>query len=178
VRGDPKALGLQVDDLPAGFQQVTEEYDAPSHYAVVYFSPEAFTASGPMVAALTAVAASLDLHEDVQAADNQYQTQEGLDEESIASSMAGTSGGATLVDVRPYAVQLETADRAKAVRVDYTIGSAAVIDYRTRFVVGNAVVNVLATVRVAGTEASKSPLLEEVQSIVEQQAARLAAAQE
>lgn len=178
VRGDPRELGLQLEDLPSGFQQVTEEYEAPAHYAVVYFSPEAFAASGPLVAALTAVAASLDLHEDVRGAENQYETQEGLDEDSIAYSMAGTSGGATLVDVQPYGVELEAADRAKAVRVDYTIGSTSVIDYRTRFVVGNAVVNVLATVRVSGTEATQSPLLEEVQAIVEQQAARLAEARE
>jgi hypothetical protein len=173
VQGDPKELIVQLEDLPLGFSLVTQEYDGPNKYAVVYLSPAAFAEDARPEAALMAVAANLTLHGDVAAAGEQYETEVGLDDKSIAKSMAGTSGDATLILVQPLPVQVMGTDRVKAVRVDYKIGSMVVVDYRYRFVVGNAVVNFIATARNAGEGPEAAALSEQVQAVVEQQVERL-----
>jgi hypothetical protein len=166
-------LIVQVADLPPGFSLITEEYDGPNKYAVVYLSPEAFVAEVPSEAELMAVAANLTLHGDVAAAGEQFETEEGLDDKSIADSMASASGEATLILVQPYPVQVVGTDRVKAVRVDYKVGPMAVVDYRYRFVVGNAVVNLIATARNVGEGLDASSLVEQAQVVVERQVERL-----
>jgi hypothetical protein len=173
VQGDPKELIVQVADLPPGFSLVTEEYDGPNKYAVVYFSPEALVTEAPSEAELMVVAANLTLHGDVAAAGEQFETEEGLDDKSIADSIADTSGEAMLILVQPYPVQVVGTDRAKAVRVDYEVGPTAVVDYRYRFVVGNAVVNLIATARSVGEGLDASSLGEQAQVVVERQVERL-----
>jgi hypothetical protein len=166
-------LIVKLADLPPGFSQVTEEYDGPNKYAVVYFSPEAFAAEAPSEAELMAVAANLTLHGDAAAAGEQFETEEGLDDKSIADSMASASGEATLILVQRYPVQLAGTDQAKAVRVDYEVGPMAVVDYRCRFVVGNAVVNLIATARNVGTGLDAFAVEGQAQVIAERQVERL-----
>lgn len=170
--GDPKDLVVQLEDLPAGFQQITGEYDGPNSYTVVYFSPESFVAELPSEAGLLAVVADLGIYDDAVAAREQFETQQGLDRESIANRL-GASGDAILIDVQPYAVQLQGTDEVTAVRVHYEIGSTAVIDYRYGFIVGNAVANLFVTVRATEDGEGSPTFRDQAQAIAERQVTRL-----
>jgi len=173
IRGDPQDLVIQLEDLPAGFQQITGEYDGPNSYTTVYFSPESFVAEPHSEAGLLAVVTNLGIYENVAAAQEQFAAQEGLDRESIASSMLGTSGEATLIDVQPYDIQLEGTDDVRVLRVHYEIGSTALIDYRYGLIVGNAVANLFVTARALGDGGDSPTLRDQARAIVEQQVARL-----
>ena len=96
-----------------------------------------------------------------------------LSRDSIASSIAEASGEARLIDVQPYAVQLRGTDEVIGFRVQYAIGSTCVIDYRYRFVVDNALANVIVTARAAGTGEASATFREQARAIVEQQIAHL-----
>jgi hypothetical protein len=176
IEGDPNDLILHLADLPPGFSQIADEYDGPNKYAVLYLSPSALDAQDLSEPILAVVAGNLILHEDLAAVEEQYENEEGLDEGTITDSIAGTSGDATLIEVQPYPVRLAGTDQAKTVRVEYTIGPMVLVDYRYRFVMGNAVVNLIATARGVGQGRDTSSVAEQAQGLAERQVERLSEA--
>lgn len=177
VRGDPKALVLEVQDLPAGFQAVTEEYDGANQYTVAYFQPQALLAEDLSAVILLGVTVNLGIYGGAEAAAEQFQAQGGLDRESILSSIAEASPDATPIDVQPNLVRLPGTDQALSFRVEYAIESTHLVSYRYRFSVGNALANVIVTARTAGPGQEPSALRDRAQAIAEQQVVRLIEAQ-
>ena len=75
--------------------------------------------------------------------------------------------------MQPSLVRLQGTDRALCFRVEYAIESTHLVSYRYRFVVGNALANVIVTAHTAGPGQEPSAVRDRAQAIAQQQVARL-----
>lgn len=173
VKGDPEDLVIQLEALPPGFQRVTGEYEEVNGYTVVYFCPETLFTEGHSETSLLGVVVNLNIYDDVTGAREQFHAQGNLDRDSIMNDIREASEDATPLDVQPYTVQLEGTDEVLAFRVQYAIGSIVMFEYRYRFIVGNALANVIITARALETGEEPSTFPDKAQAIVEEQIARL-----
>lgn len=173
VRGDPENLVIQLEALPSGFQMVGEDSQDPNEYSVVYFHPEALVSGTDSGTNLLAVVVNLGIYEDAAAAGGQFTAQGSLDRDSIMEDIREASEGAGPIAVEPYTVQVEGTDQVLAFAVEYAIGSTHLFEYRYRFIVANALANMLVTALAseAGDEPSAFP--NQACALVEEQAARL-----
>jgi hypothetical protein len=171
VKGDPKEIVIQLEALPSGFEILGEESQSPNEYSVVYFNPEALVSGSHSGANLLVV--NLGIYEDATAAGEQFTAQGGLDRDSIMEDIREASEEATPIAVQPYTVQVEGSDQVIAFGVEYAIGSAHLFEYRYRFIVGNALANMVITALAseAGEEPSAFP--DQALALVEEQTARL-----
>jgi len=171
VKGDPKDLVIQLEALPPGFEMLLDESQSPNEYSVVYFHPGALVSGGHSGANLLVV--NLGIYEDATAAGEQFTAQGSLDRDSIMEDIREASEGATPIAVQSCTVQVEGSDQVLAFGVEYAIGSTHLFEYRYRFIVGNALANMVITALAseAGEEPSAFP--DQAQALVEEQAARL-----
>lgn len=178
IHGDPTDLIIQLNDLPAGFQSVTAEANGSKDYTAFYVRPEALVAQDPAKENLLAVAVNLTIHDSAAEAKEAFTAEEDLDQGSLADAMGEASPEATVIEVTSHPVALEEAGEAAAFRVLYKIGPLSVIDYRYRFVVSNAVVNVVVTA--PAQEGGQDPpgLTKRGQALAQRQVSRLVEARE
>ncbi|MDH4268940.1 MAG: hypothetical protein OEV52_01350 [Dehalococcoidia bacterium] len=173
VRGDPEDLVVQLEALPSGFQMVGEDSQSPNEYSVVYFHPEALVSGTDSGTNLLAVVVNLGIYEDAAAAGEQFTAQGSMDRDSIMEDIREASEGATPIAVQPYTVQVEGSDQVLAFGVEYAIGSTHLFEYRYRFIVGNALANVVITALASEGGDEPSALPDRARALVEEQAARL-----
>jgi hypothetical protein len=173
VKGDPKDLVIRLEALPSGFQMVGEESESSNEYSVVYFNPEALVSGSNSVTNLLGVVVNLGIYEDATAAGEQFMVQGSLDRDSIMEDIREASEGVKPIAVQPYTVQVEKSDQVLAFSVEYTIGSTHLFEYRYRFIVGNALANVVITALASETGEEPSAFPEQAHALAEQQAARL-----
>jgi len=173
VKGDPKDLVIQLEALPPGFQMVGNESQSPNEYSVVYFNPEPLVSGSDSGTNLLGVVVNLGIYEDTRAAAEQFTAQVSLDRDSIMEDIREASEGAEPIAVEPYTVQLEASDQALAFAVEYVLGSTHLFEYRYRFIVGNALANMVITALAseAGDEPSAFP--DQAYALVKEQADRL-----
>lgn len=173
IEGDPKEFVIQLEALPPGFQMVGEESQSPNEYSVVYFHPEALVSGSDSGTNLLGVVVNLGIYEDATAAGEQFTAQGSLDRDSIIEDIREASEGATPIAVQPYTVQVEGSDQVLAFSVEYAIGPTHLFEYRYRFIVGNALANMVITALAseAGEEPAAFP--DQALALVEEQAARL-----
>lgn len=172
VRDAAQDLILQANDLPAGFQTVTAEESEPGAYTAFYVQTDALTGEGDILA----VVVSLTIHDDAEEANEAFASEADLDQESLAAAMGAASEDATIIDVASHPVQLEAVSEAVAFRAHYEIGPLALIDYRYRFVIGNAVANVVVTAPAGEGGHDPTGFAEQAQEIAAEQASRLVVA--
>lgn len=173
VKGDPKSLAVQLEALPPGFQVVGEESQSSNEYSVVYFHPEALVSGSDSGTNLLAVVVNLGIYEDAAEAGEQFKAQGSLDRDSITEDIREASEGAEPIAVEPYTVQVEGSDQVLAFGVEYAIGSTHLFEYRYRFIVGNALANMVITALAseAGEEPSTFP--DQARTLAQEQSARL-----
>lgn len=173
IKGDPKELIVQPEDLPTVLQAAVGEYDGPDDYTVAYLDPGALSES-PAGTDVIAVVVNLNLHADAAAAEKAFEAQGGLDRASIAGGFSQAAGGeATVLSTEPLPVTLEHTQALIAFRVHYAIGNTPVIDYRCRFTVANALVNAAITALAAGPGEEPAAFGNQATAILERQIARL-----
>jgi hypothetical protein len=178
VRGDPKFLVVQPDDLPAGLELVGGQYDAPNDYTVVYFDAAALVAENPLRMTVLGVVANVVILPDAERAAEALASMGELDEDAIAAGIAGTSGEVSVYSVRAYADRIEGADAVEAVRVHYAIGGVDVVAHHYRMVVDNALAGLVITSR-AGSAGSDPPgFRDRAREIAARQVARLIGARQ
>jgi hypothetical protein len=173
VRGDPKALVVQPDDLPADLELVGGQYDAPNDYTVVYFDSAALVAENPLRMTVVGVVANVVVLTDAGHALEALAAMGELDEDAIGAGIAATSDEVSVYSVRAYSDQIEGADVVEALRVYYAIGGVNVVAYHYRMVVDNALAGLVITSR-AGSSGSDPPgFRERAHAIGARQVARL-----
>ena len=171
VKGDPKELVIQLEALPPDFQMVGEESQSPNEYSVVYFHPGALVSGGHSGANLLVV--NLGIYGDATAAGEQFTAQGSLGRDSIMEDIREASEGATPIAVQPYTVQVEGSDKILAFSVEYAIGPIHLFEYRYRFIVGNALANMVITTLASEVGEEPSAFSDQALALVEEQAARL-----
>lgn len=175
VRGDPKDLVIQQQDLPGQFVLGGGEAKGAGEYSRVFVNPQAYLSRGQGNVGLLGVIANLSLLDEPGAAVAQFAAQGGLDAESVLENIRNATPGAVSQSVTPYDAQVAGADRVLAFRVHCILQGAPVYEYRYRVLVGNAVSNLIisALASEAGTEPTS--LKQQSDAIVERQVARLEA---
>ena len=143
MKGDPKSLVVQLDELPGEFTMVAGESKGAGEFAQVYFNPQAFLATIDASAGLLGVIVNLMLLDDLQAARARFVAQGGLDSNSVLQDVRSSTPGAVPKEVAPYSVTVPGTDRVLAFRVHYVLQETEVYEYRFRIIVGNALVNLI-----------------------------------
>ena len=175
VRGNPKDLVIQQQDLPGQFVLGGGEAKGTAEYSQVFVNPEAYLARGQGGAGLLGVITNLTLLNEPSAAVAQFTAQGGLDAESVLKNIRNATPGAVPQGVTSHDVQVAGADRVLCFRVHYILQGAPVYEYRYRVLVGNAVGNLI--ISALGTKAGTEPasLKQQAEDIAERQVARLEA---
>lgn len=176
VKGDPKSLVVQLDELPGEFTMVAGESKGAGEFAQVYFNPQAFLATNDASAGLLGVIVNLTLLDDLQAARARFVAQGGLDSNSVLQDVRSSTPGAVPREVAPYSVTVPGTDRVLAFRVHYVLQETEVYDYRVRIIVGNALVNLIISARATADGGQPANLERHARTIVDRQVARLTAA--
>ena len=176
VKGDPKSLVVQRDELPGEFTMVAGESKGAGEFAQVYFNPQAFLATNDASAGLLGVIVNLTLLDDLQAARARFVAQGGLDSNSVLQDVRSSTPGAVPKEVAPYSVTVPGTDRVLAFRVHYVLQETEVYEYRFRIIVGNALVNLIISGRATADAEQPANLERHARTIVDRQVARLTAA--
>jgi len=173
VKGDPKDLVVQLEALPSGFQMIGNESQSRNEYSVVYFNLDVLVSGSDSATNLLAVVVNLGVYEDSTAAGEQFTAQGSLDRDSIVKDIKEASEEAEPISVQPCSAEVEGSDRILVFSVEYAIGSTHLFEYRYRFIVGNALANMVITALAseAGEEPSAFP--DQARALAEEQAARL-----
>jgi hypothetical protein len=152
---------------------VTEHSESPNDYSVLYFRPAALTSDDPSRPGLLGVTVNLGIYDTATKARMQFASQGHLDVDSIAGTVVEASEDAKLIRVDSIDVELQGTDLVVAFRAHYSIGTTQLVDYRYRFLVDNALANVIVTARVTGTGQEPDEFRERALEIAERQIAYL-----
>jgi hypothetical protein len=173
VRGDPKTLIIQSEQLPTNFAMAGGEPKGVNEYSQVYFNPQALVDPTKADPELLGVIANLTLLDTPAAAGKTFTDQGGLNVDSVINDIRAATPGAQPLGVEPYSAKISGTDRVLAFRVRYILNEAHVFEYRFRFRVANAVGNLIISALATAQGEEPAILLGQAQSIAELQAARL-----
>lgn len=176
VKGDPKSLVVQRDELPGEFAMAGGEPKGAGEFAQIYFNPQALIATDDASAGLLGVIVNLTLLEDLQAASARFIAQGGLDTNSVLQHVRSSTPGAVPRDAVPYLVTVPGTDRVLAFLVHYVLQDTEVYEYRVRIIVGNALVNLIISARATADGGQPANLERHARTIMDRQVARLTAA--
>lgn len=176
VKGDPKSLVVQRDELPGEFALVGGESKGAGEFAQLYFNPQALVASDDTNEGLLGVIVNLTLLDDLQAARARFVAQGGLDTSSVLQDVRSSTPGAVPREVTPYPMTVSGTDRVIAFQVHYVLQGTEVYEYRVRIIVGNALVNLIISARATTDGVQPATLERHARAIVDRQVARLTAA--
>jgi len=142
-------------------------------YNVLFLRLQGLTAQDPSRVNLVSAIASVGIYDGLQAAQQQFEAQGGLDRESIEREIKESSTSVTGVVVAANSVSLAGIDRVVSFRTGYTAGPVTVLGYRYRFIVANAVANVVVVARVLPGAEEPRTFREVARDIAQRQVARL-----
>jgi len=117
-------------------------------------------------------ASGIELFDDPAAARLEFDA-DSLDPESLKTEIMGMSEEVGQVSIEPLTLELAGADAVAVFRAEYTIQSIALVDYRARFVAGNALSVVVVSARALVTGGESPAVRGQVQELAELQVARL-----
>gem|GEM_PF-3123197 len=173
VRGDPKALVIQREELPTNFTMAGGEPKGAGEYSQVYFNPHALVDESGTDTGLLGVIANLAILHAPAAATETFTDQGGLDVESVISDIRVATPGAQPLAAEPCSPTIDGTDKVLAFRVHYILNGAHVFEYRFRFRVGNAVGNLIVSALATAEGEEPATLIDRAQSIAERQVSRL-----
>lgn len=173
VKGDPSALVIQREELPSGFEMAQSEPTGDGEFVRVYFNARALMSVRDPDPALFGVIANLSILNDAQAATETFGAQGGLDADSIKRDLRAATPGAIPKEIEPYPAAIDDVDRVSTFRVRYELQGTMVYEYRFRFVVGNALGNLIISARGAPEGGEPVSLRARAHAVVDRQVARL-----
>lgn len=173
VRGDPRLLVVQNEDLPSQLVVGGGEYQSSNEFSQVYFNPQAYISGTTTNAELMGVIVNLSLLDDAVSANTSFTARGGLDPAAVMDDIRAAAPSALPRAVEPYAVTAADADRVLAFRVRYSLQGIDVCEYRYRVRVGNAVCNLIISARATAEGTEPAGFEGRAQAILDRQVARL-----
>ncbi len=173
VRGDPRLLVVQNEDLPSQLAVGGGEYQGSNEFSQVYFNPQAYLSGTTPNAGIMGVIVNLSLLDDTVAANTSFTARGGLDPAAVMNDIRAAAPSALPRAVEPHAVTAADADRILAFRVRYSLQGTDVCEYRYRMRVGNAVCNLIISARATADGAEPADFERRARAILDRQIARL-----
>jgi hypothetical protein len=173
VRGDPKMLVVQNEDLPAGLGMAGGEHAGANRYSQIYFNPRALLSTGEDEPGLLGVIVNVALLDSAAAANREFSGQGGLDPTSVTEAITEATPDAIPLEVEAYAALVAGVDELLAFRVSYLLQETHIYEYRYRLLVANAVANLIISAPSTPDGLEPDSLRESALAIVKRQVARL-----
>jgi len=176
IQGNPRDLVLQPEDLPGRFAISKGDHGQVGEYSHVYFNPQALTDPSAAGQEILGVIVNLTLLQDSLAAHQRFTDQGGLDVNSVTSSIQAQQPQATPLQVQEYSIELPGTSRVLGFRLHYVAEGAHVYEYRCRFVLGNALCNLIISSGADQKEQEPEQFAQTARAIIDRQMMRLRSA--
>lgn len=178
MRGDPRLLVVQSEDLPSQLSLGGGEYQSSNEFSQVYFNPQADLSETAANAGVMGVIVNLSLFDDAVAANTSFEAQGGLDATGVMDDIRAGAPSALPRAVELHAVTAADADRVLGFRVRYSLQGTDVCEYRYRVRVGNAVCSLIISARATAEGGEPAEFERRAQAILDRQIARLVEARD